>query len=171
MSDRARMLGAVSFMVKAHGDQKRNYTGEPYAVHPLEVAGILADYGFQDEVVIAGLFHDVVEDTKVTLEDIKEKFGHRIAKLVEEVTDVSTPLHGNRATRKGMNREHLAKASYYGQSIKVADLISNSRDIMAHDPNFAKVYLKEKEALLEVLVKADDDLLSVARAFVIGGQK
>lgn len=85
-----------------------------------------------------------------------------MALLVEEVTDVRQPSDGNRVIRKGIDRLHLKNASNAGQSIKLADLISNSQSIVKYDQNFAKVYLEEKEKLLEVLVKGDVSLYSLA---------
>ena len=67
-----------------------------------------------------------------------------MAELVDDLTDVSKPQDGNRATRKELDRQHTAKASPDAKTIKLADLISNSRSIMKDDPNFAKVYMKEK---------------------------
>ena len=104
------MFIAVSFAISGHKNQKRKYTGEPYVLHPIAVAKYLEQKGFEQEVVIAGLFHDLVEDTNVTLDQIKEKFGGRVAELVEMVTDVSTPETGSRAVRKDIDRQHLALA-------------------------------------------------------------
>ena len=65
---------------------------------------------------------------------------------------------GNRAHRKAIDREHTAQAPAAAQTVKLADLISNSRSIMEHDPQFAVVYLAEKRLLLEVLTKGDPGL-------------
>jgi (p)ppGpp synthase/HD superfamily hydrolase len=164
-----RMLGAISFMIAAHGSQKRKFTGEPYAVHPLEVATILnktlhddISEELREDIIIGGLFHDLVEDTSVTLLQISSKFGRNVSMLVSEVTDVSTPEHGNRAARKAMDRAHLSHSSKWGATIKLADLISNTSDIVANDPNFAKVYLQEKELLLQVLQHGHPALVKLA---------
>jgi len=145
-------LEFVCFFAKtAHGEQKRKYTNDPYIVHPVSVANIVASVCFDPDVIAAALLHDVVEDTPVTLSELRAVFGVRIASFVSEVTDVSRPQDGNRAVRKKLDREHLAKASPQAQTIKLADLIDNTKSIVAHDPDFAKVYLQEKRALLEVL--------------------
>ena len=109
-------------------------------------------------MVAAALLHDVVEDTDVSLEDISIKFGPDIADLVSDLTDVSKPEDGNRATRKALDRAHTARASAAAKTIKLADLISNSRSIVEFDPHFAKVYLKEKALLLGVLTDGDQIL-------------
>jgi (p)ppGpp synthase/HD superfamily hydrolase len=142
---------AVDFAIRGHGDQKRKYTGDPYVLHPLEVSRILRHHGLPDAVMIAGLFHDLVEDTTVTLQDISREFFPWVAELVSQVTDVAKPEDGNRAARMQINLDHLAKTDYYGAAIKLADLISNTRNIIEHDKGFAKTYLPEKRKTLEVL--------------------
>lgn len=154
-----RILMAVDFALRAHGKQKRKYTGENYVCHTLEVARIVEHYGGTENMVIASILHDVDEDTNFTIQDIEEKFGKEVADLVEALTDVSKLEDGNRETRKAIDREHSAKASAEAQTIKVADLISNTRSIADHDKVFAKIYLEEKEKLLEVLTKADPLIL------------
>lgn len=157
-------LKALSFAYKAHINQKRKYTGEPYITHPVAVAGILKDAGFiNEEIIAAALLHDVVEDTPVIIEEIARNFGVQVAKLVDEVTDVSAPEDGNRKARKKLDLEHLAKASSLGQNIKLADLIHNTPSICQHDKGFAKKYLQEKEELLKVLTRGTPYLRDVAR--------
>ena len=138
----------------AHGavGQKRKYTGEPYIVHPAEVVGILRVAGvFSPDMLAAAWLHDVLEDTRVTQSDLLQVFGPVVAALVNQLTDVSKPWDGNREARKRIDREHTARACPEAKSIKLADLISNTRSIVEHDRNFARVYLKEKALLLEVL--------------------
>lgn len=149
--------------------QRRKYTGEPYWVHTQEVARIVSssvfkvgDYSGFTYGVCAAHLHDVVEDTQVTLADIERNFGRTVAELVEQLTDVSRPEDGNRAQRKAIDLAHTAKASPLAQTIKLADLISNTRSIVDRDPKFAKVYLVEKAALLKVLVLGDADLQAQA---------
>jgi hypothetical protein len=79
--------------------------------------------------------------------------GSMIADLVLEVTDVSRPEHGNRAVRKAIDRQYLAGASWQGQMIKCADMLSNTKDIVAHDLRFARVYVPEKKLLTDQLTK------------------
>lgn len=142
---------AADFAIKAHGDQKRKYTGQPYYVHLDEVGNILYDADMPEIVVAAGYLHDTLEDTGTTKEEIAEQFGPLVAGFVEEVTDVSKPEDGNRAARKAIDLKHLAQSSPAGAAIKLADLISNAKDIVEHDPSFARVYLQEKLELLRVL--------------------
>jgi (p)ppGpp synthase/HD superfamily hydrolase len=147
------ILLARTFASRAHRGQVRKYTGEPYINHPVEVADIVRRHNGSPEMIAAALLHDVVEDTDVTLDNIRSEFGESVANLVADLTDVSHPEDGNRATRKAMDREHTAQASAAAMVIKAADLISNTSSIVEHDPSFARVYLKEKRALLDVMFK------------------
>ena len=160
---------AQVYAMAAHAavGQKRKYTGEPYIVHPAEVASIVASVpGSTPDMVAAAWLHDVIEDTGCTFTDVHMAFGIDIATLVGWLTDVSNPEDGNRAKRKAMDREHTAAAPAEAQTIKLADLISNSRSIMQHDPEFAKTYLEEKRLLLEVLTRGDAGLHAEASKFV-----
>ena len=160
---------ALLFASSAHGaiEQKRKYSGENYIVHPIEVMQIVRSLpSHTDEMLIVALLHDVVEDTEVKLVDIAVKFGAKIAEMVAEITDVSEPEDGNRAVRKGLDREHLAKARAEVQTVKLADIISNSKDILQNDPNFAKVYIPEMKLLLEELDKGDQMLYQLAKDIV-----
>jgi len=160
---------AQVYAMAAHAavGQKRKYTGEPYIVHPAEVAKIVAGVpGSTPDMVAAAWLHDVVEDTGCTYTDIHMAFGADIAALVSWLTDVSQPHDGNRAVRKAIDREHTARAPAEAQTIKLADLISNSRSIMAHDPAFARTYLEEKRLLLAVMTRGDAGLHAEASRFV-----
>ena len=163
MVERARV-----FATAAHAavKQVRKYTFEPYIVHPTEVAGIVATVPHTNEMLAAAWLHDTVEDTGVSIVDIQKEFGNEVASLVGWLTDVSKPEQGNRAVRKAIDREHTAMAPAAAQTVKLADLIANSRSILAHDPAFAKVYLEEKRMLLEVLTRGDATLMAQARRIV-----
>ncbi|MBY0561497.1 MAG: HD domain-containing protein [Hyphomicrobium sp.] len=159
---------ADAFAAGAHAGvrQKRKYTGEPYIVHPREVADIVSEVTSNPYIVAAALLHDVLEDTGVTKADLEAEFGGIIANLVDQVTDVSKPEDGNRAARKLKDRVHLSLASEEAQTIKLADLISNTRTIVAHDGDFAATYMLEKRQLLVVLGKGNVKLWQDANALV-----
>lgn len=142
---------ALQFATSAHADQTRKYTGEPYVNHCIEVSDIVREHGGSEAQIAAALLHDTVEDTPVTIDQIYSEFGEEVALLVAWLTDVSKPEDGNRATRKALDREHTFKAPATAQFIKLADLISNTKSISEHDPGFARVYLREKQLLLEGL--------------------
>jgi len=159
---------AFAFATAAHAGQARKYTAEPYICHPAPVVGILKDAGVTDEAILAAAWlHDTVEDNAaIENSHIRLVFGDRVAQLVDEVTDPSRPEDGNRATRKAIDREHLAKASAAGQTIKLADLISNTGSITLHDPDFAVVYMREKRDLLPLLADGNTALFAKAKALV-----
>ena len=163
MIERARV-----FATAAHAavGQVRKYTFEPYIVHPAEVAKIVRDAGGSEAMIAAAWLHDTVEDTGVTIETIRAEFGTEVAELVGWLTDVSRPEHGNRAHRKALDRAHSAAAPAEAQTVKLADLIANTRSIMAHDEAFAKTYLEEKRLLLAVMTKGDATLMAEARKFI-----
>ena len=82
------ILKAFNYAEKAHQGQKRS-SGEPYIIHPLEVALILLELGLDPDTIAAGLLHDVVEDTGSALQEVEDEFGPEIAKLVDGVTKLS----------------------------------------------------------------------------------
>jgi (p)ppGpp synthase/HD superfamily hydrolase len=163
MVERARV-----FATAAHAavKQVRKYTFEPYIVHPAEVAGIVATVPHTDEMLAAAWLHDTVEDTGVSIVDIQVEFGNEVASLVGWLTDVSKPEDGNRAVRKAIDREHTEAAPAGAQTVKLADLIANTRSIVKHDVAFARTYLEEKRLLLAVMTRADVGLMARARATV-----
>src|SRR5436190_17861281 len=91
--DTARIEGAYRLAETAHAGQLRA-SGEPYVTHPLATAKILADLYMDEETIIAGLLHDVPEDTNVTLEQVREEFGEDVAQLVDGVTKLSQLRYG-----------------------------------------------------------------------------
>ena len=159
--NKAKMLAG-----KAHEGQFRKYSGLPYIVHPIEVATIVQTVEHSEEMIAAALLHDVVEDTDYSFEDIAKEVSPEVAILVKGLTDVSNPEDGNRKVRKAIDKDHLAEQNAEVQTIKLADVISNSQDIKANDPKFAKVYIEEMKALLEVLTKGDKTLYAKAKEIV-----
>lgn len=160
---------AYRFAKQKHEEvgQVRKYTGEPYIVHPVAVAQIVASVDQGVDLIAAALLHDTIEDTNTTYEELRDVgFGHPIAQLVVELTDVSKPEDGNRARRKEIDRQHTAQASPWAKTVKLADLIDNTRSIVLHDENFAKVYMREKQLLLEVLTEGHPVLLAKANELV-----
>ena len=167
------VLRARLFATNAHGanNQRRKYTDEPYIVHPASVVRLVASVSHSPAMLAAAWLHDVVEDTPVTIEGIQEAFGSEVSELVDFLTDVSRPSDGNRQTRKAIDRDHIALAPISAKTIKLADLIDNTRSIVRYDPGFARIYLREKALLLEVLSDGDATLLSIAREQLSKGQR
>ncbi|HTH62985.1 MAG TPA: HD domain-containing protein [Paraburkholderia sp.] len=153
---------AMQFAREAHATQLRKYTGEPYWKHLAEVAGIVATVADNNGLSVAvAWLHDAIEDTNATQKQIADEFGIATMKAVLLLSDLET---GNRAERKAASRARLAQAPGWVQTIKCADLISNTSSIVQHDPKFAVTYLEEKRLLLDVLTKADPRLVEIARA-------
>ncbi|GHA45774.1 hypothetical protein GCM10007103_28610 [Salinimicrobium marinum] len=153
---------ALEFARKAHGDQQRKYNEELYIEHLKRVAEIVKTVPHTTEMICAAYLHDVVEDTPVSLQDIQRKFGGKIAKLVEELTDEyikENYQHLNRKARKKKEVERLEKISAEAKTIKLADVIDNTRDILVNDRNFARKYIPEMEALTEALQGGNFKLL------------
>lgn len=157
---------ALAFATERHAGQLRKYSNDPYIIHPMAVAELVRATGAADEVVAAALLHDVLEDTGTAYSELAEAFGERVADLVVELTNTTTRADGNRAKRKGMDRDRLATVSADAQTIKLADLIDNTKSIVEKDPKFAKVYLIEKRALVDVLTKGHPDLRAMAEEHV-----
>ena len=147
---------------KAHEGQLRK-TGEPYIVHPLAVKKILEEWGMDEDTIIAGILHDTVEDTKLTLNDIKKEFGPSVAFLVDGVTKLSTARNGMRdidtylpATKDNFLRLMIALGDDIRVLIiKLADRLHNLRTLSALPPDKQKKIAKES---LEVFAPLADRL-------------
>jgi (p)ppGpp synthase/HD superfamily hydrolase len=148
------------FAMDAHKHQKRKYTGNPYTDHLAEVAGIVATIDSRPESIAVSWLHDCREDQGVSGARIEDLFGMRVAVGVAMLSDFEK---GSRAERKAASRDRLASAPDWIQTIKVADMISNTASIVLHDPKFAEVYLEEKRLLLDVLTQADARMIAIAR--------
>lgn len=138
---------AYSFAEKAHAPQKR-LTGEPYITHPLEIAYILAGLQMDTPTIIAGLLHDVIEDTKYTYEDIQENFGAEVAELVEGVTKIARLEYTNKEEQQieTFRKMFVAMAKDIRVIIiKLADRLHNMRTLEAMQPDKQK--LKSHEVL------------------------
>lgn len=155
-----------AFTVHNAIDQRRKYTNEPYTTHLERVAKLVASVDHDDNMLAAAYLHDTVEDTATTIHDIATEFGDDVAYLVQHLSDVSRPEDGNRAQRKELDREHIARGDARVHTVKLADLIDNSESIQAHDARFAKVYMEEKRLLLSVLADGEAELFARASSIV-----
>lgn len=162
---------AMEFARRVHATQVRKYTGNPYSDHLAEVAGIVATVTnweqIDPEVLVATAWlHDAMEDQDVSIMQLHDALDgcsfSGVDHVVRGVILLSDLEQGNRAERKAASRARLANAPGWVQTIKCADLISNTSSIVKHDPKFAVVYLEEKRMLLDVLVKADSLLHKMA---------
>ena len=139
---------AYKLAVKAHGDQRRK-SGEPYIIHPLWVAIILADLEMDKETIAAGMLHDVVEDTKFTEEDIRREFGDEVALLVDGVTKLGRLSYSSdklEVQAENLRKMFLAMAKDIRVIIiKLADRLHNMRTLQFMTP--AKQKEKSKETM------------------------
>ena len=144
--------------VHAESGQRRKYTDEPYIVHPAAVVELVRSVTDDPVMLAAAWLHDTVEDTATTLNDIENHFGPHVARLVEMLTDTAPTQAKNRAARKMAHFRHTAQASPEAQTIKLADIIDNTRSIVSFDPHFARVYLIEKKIQIGLLKEGSEVL-------------
>jgi (p)ppGpp synthase/HD superfamily hydrolase len=146
---------------KAAG-QVRKGSGAAYITHCAGVARRIRDVGGELPAVLAAYLHDTLEDTALTKEEITRLFGSETAALVEQVSEISRPEDGNRATRKAIDRDHYASGSKWAQSIKLADIDDNLSDVTTLPPSFVPVYLREKADLVNALTRGSAALQGMA---------
>jgi GTP pyrophosphokinase/guanosine-3',5'-bis(diphosphate) 3'-pyrophosphohydrolase len=128
-----RLDKAYNFAVKAHQNQKRA-SGDPYSVHPIEVANILTDLKLDSATITTGLLHDTIEDTFATYDTIKTEFGDEVAELVDGVTKISVFENAAGANSKVENFRKLILATSKDIRVllvKIADRLHNMRTIKA----------------------------------------
>lgn len=120
---------AIDLATRAHRGQVRKSTGVPYIVHPLGVARLLVEHGLPEEVVIAGVLHDVVEDTPVGLDELEARFGPRVAAIVRALSepDKSAPWE----ERKRHTIETLREVELHVVLASCADKLDNLRSLAA----------------------------------------
>jgi (p)ppGpp synthase/HD superfamily hydrolase len=118
---------ALAFAADRHAGQTRDVDGIPFVTHPVEVACLLHEAGYSDEVVAAGVLHDVVEDTNVQPEELARRFGERVADLVASVSD-DPSIEGD-AERKAALRRQVAEAGEEAGVIFAADKVSKAREL------------------------------------------
>ncbi len=126
-----RLNKAYNFAVKAHSNQKRA-SGDPYSVHPIEVANILTDLKLDSATIATGLLHDTIEDTFATYDTIKSEFGDEVAELVDGVTKISVFENTAAANSKAENFRKLILATSKDIRVllvKLADRLHNMRTI------------------------------------------
>lgn len=168
MENRIEMVKELA--TELHGEQKRKYTGDPYVTHTFRVADTVRKHGGDENMIHAAILHDVLEDTPTTEIQLfnllrggilEQKDAIDVVRLVKELTDIFTVEdypNINRGGRKEMESFRLGMISDRAQTIKYADLLDNGEDILRNDPKFAKIYLKEKEMILDNMTNGDKTL-------------
>lgn len=156
-------MKALELAARHHSGIVRKYDGEPYINHPIRVAETLLRYGFTDErMLAAALLHDCLEDENangVKMPDrvISNNCDLKVLRWVQLLTNTE---RGNRAERKEKAAVRIATAPPEVQAIKLADIMDNCTGIAKIDPEFAEVYIAEKERLLRKLRPINDDRFS-----------
>ncbi len=159
---------AIRFAIKTHeSDQKQKRKGKdvPYIVHPLTVGLILATAGASEDIIVAGILHDTIEDSikekKVTEEMLTERFGENVYKLVRSVTEDDKISSWDE--RKALAQEHIKTFSNDSVFLKSADLLSNTREILddfKKDGNkMFDRFAAPKEKVLRVYINAMEAIL------------
>jgi (p)ppGpp synthase/HD superfamily hydrolase len=118
---------ALAFAADRHAGQTRDGEDVPFVTHPVEVACLLHEAGYSDEVVAAGVLHDVLEDTDVKREELATRFGERVAALVAAVSD--DPSIEDGAERKAALRRQVAASGAEAGVIFAADKVSKTREL------------------------------------------
>lgn len=157
-----RISQAIKVATLAHTDQTRA-SGEPFISHPLAVAKILEEWGMDEDTIVAGVLHDVIEDTSLTLEDVKASFGESVAFLVDGVTKLSVARSGMKdintylpRTKDNFLRLIIALGSDIRVLIiKLADRLHNLRTLSALPPDRQKKIANET---LEIFAPLADKL-------------
>ena len=129
--DLSKIITAYEFAAKAHEGQKRS-SGQPYIIHPLAVAYILLELGMDTDTICAAMLHDVVEDTPVTLDEVKKRFGQDVAMLVDGVTKLNQVPMFNKEEQQAENVRKMMLAMSQDIRviiIKLADRLHNMRTL------------------------------------------
>ena len=158
---------AILFAVQAHAGTERRGKGFPYIVHPMEAMSIAATMTADQEILAAAALHDVVEDTKITLDQIRELFGDRVALLVDTESDRLGEGFDWRS-RKEDSLRRLKEATYDEKIVAIGDKLSNMRAIARDYTSMGEIFwdrfhIKEKSvhgwryhALLDALSDLSD---------------
>lgn len=123
---------AIIFAVKAHANTERRGKGFPYIVHPMEAVEIVATMTPDQELLAAAALHDTIEDTDVTVEEIRAEFGERVAKIVYNESDqfeAGVSEEDSWRSRKQVAIDRLARVSIESKMVALGDKLSNMRAI------------------------------------------
>lgn len=121
-----KMQKAIAIAIQAHQGQTRKGKSIPYISHPLIVGFILANAGALEDVVIAGILHDTIEDSDLTKSDIEKEFGVKVARIVNDVTEQDKSLPW--VERKQQALEHISEMDTDSLFVKSADVLHNLTD-------------------------------------------
>jgi (p)ppGpp synthase/HD superfamily hydrolase len=118
---------ALAFARERHAGQRRDVDGGPFVLHPVEVASMLRDAGYPDQVVAAGMLHEVLEDTDAEREELERRFGGEVAALVASLSD--DPAIEDPHERRAALRRQVAEAGPTASAVFAADKVSKAREL------------------------------------------
>ena len=151
-----KFIKAVAFAAEKHKNQRRkDASASPYINHPISLANVLANEGgiANEDVLMAAILHDTIEDTETSESELRDEFGSSVAEIVLEVTDDKSL---SKAERKLKQIEHAPHVSMDAKLVKLADKICNLRDILSSPPSDWSIarrqeYFKWAEAVVQGL--------------------
>jgi (p)ppGpp synthase/HD superfamily hydrolase len=156
-ADQTLIQNAVDLATKAHSGafRKSGSVQLPYIAHPLHVARLLWSWGLDDiNVILAAICHDVLEDTAVTTEELRDVIGDEVAEIVNELTCLPS-------VSKEDYMNSFESKSIRAFSIKIADRICNTEDFLCFDPPYALKYWKKAKALINLQPKRAKEISEV----------
>jgi (p)ppGpp synthase/HD superfamily hydrolase len=165
---------ALLFALRAHEGQKRKYNGEAFIAHPIVVADAVSRVTADPEILAAAYLHDVVEKTAITIEQVQEEFGPRVASLVTELTNVYTGENypdWPEPDRKRAERERLRTISADAKTVKLADVTANILDIAHQNAPGAAELISAKEGIMRAVEDGHAQLRAAAHAAVAGARR
>lgn len=178
IQDNDRIVEAFEFAYTAHKGIYRKNSTIPYIVHPMDVASTLMKNNASENIVIAGLLHDVVEDTEIPLSEIRDRFGDEVATLVngasepEELRKVEGSKSKNWHERKNHTIEFISNANHDMKLLSCADKLANIRDIIRDRDRLGedvwKMFNAQKNSLawyytsmIEAFAAGDDNIINM----------
>ena len=162
MKDYSKYSEAVNYATAKHeGQIRRGIVNQPYIVHPLNVAQILEKSGCKDEVVIAGVLHDVVEDTPTKLEEITAKFGKNVADIVASVTEKGVGMTWDQRLKTYLDKvmqspsetKMLCAADKIDNMNSMADCLNNGYNIFEHMHAGKEKQINKFKLILNSIIK------------------
>jgi (p)ppGpp synthase/HD superfamily hydrolase len=160
VQSRPLVRAAMHWADGRHSGDRRDVDHAPFILHPLEVAALLSGRGYDDEVISAGLLHDVLERSDAGVEEVRERFGDRVAGIVAAVSEDAGIA--DYRSRKAALRDQVAHAGADAQAVFAADKVAKARELRAQagraesslaDPALSR-RLEHYEASLEMLERA-----------------
>jgi guanosine-3',5'-bis(diphosphate) 3'-pyrophosphohydrolase len=159
---------AYELLVEKHAGQRQKVNGHPYVEHPILVASDVGQAGFEPELVAAALLHDIVEDSDVSVGDVRARFGDKVGDLVEAMTDEAVDVEPYER-RKDLHRERVLEAGPEAAAIFAADKLNNVRALRSayaeEGEEVAKRFKQPLDTKLRVWV-ADVEFVSAHAAAV-----